>query len=316
MLNVVFKGSLRGGCRVLMLLFLLLPMSLMAEAEVTEANTSDIKVLASIKPLQLIAQAITQSVSDTDVLLPAGTTPHDYALKPSDLGRVYDADLVLWLGAPYETYLAKPVGIRAANDLAVMSYGETDADVHHEGHGHENDSDNEHGHLYGDPHVWFSPEEAWAIAQTVAELLVQKDVAHASQYRANLAAFSDQLKRTDERIKARFTGQNELRYIVYHDAYSHFENHYGLEHLAAVTKQPESKPGAKSLLRLRRTIVEQKVACLFIEPQADLDIVNILKEGNSMQVYQMDPMATDIEATAQGYIQFLEQAAEQLLQCR
>ena len=311
MLNVDFMRGLRHGCRVLVVLCFLLPVRLFAEAEAV--NESGIKVLASIKPLQLIAQAITQGVSDTDVLLPAGTSPHDYALKPSDLVRVYDADLVLWLGAGHESYLAKPVVIRAGNDFAVMSFdggrhaGQDDGDGNH--------NHREHSHLYGDPHVWLSPVEALAIAQALTNLLVQKDEVHAEQYEINLTVFSEKLRQSDERIKAQFAARNEFSYIVYHDAYSHFERRYGLEHLAAVTGQPESKPGAKTLLDLRRAIAEGKATCLFAEPQADVDIVNILKEGNSLQVYQLDPMATDVEATAQGYIQFLERTAKQLLQC-
>lgn len=315
MFEVVCMRRLRVGYRVLMVLCLLLPVRLFASTDIMLADESEVKVLASIKPLQLIAQAITHGVVETDVLLPAGTTPHDYALKPSDLVRVYDADLVLWLGAPYESYLAKPVGIRAANDLAVIALDDADDKVSHEGHDHGDNHLSEHSHLYGDPHVWFSPDEALAIAQALTDMLAQRNVKNAPQYRANLATFNEQLLQVDERIKARFAVQGEPRYFVYHDAYSHFENHYGLAHLAAVTAQPERKPGAKSLLNLRRTILKQQVRCLFTEPQADQGIVNILREDNNIQVYQLDPMATNIEATAQGYIQFLEQTAKQFLQC-
>jgi len=308
--NVVFVGGLRGRCRMLIFLCLLLPLRLVAGVDEGEGNANGIKVLASIKPLQLIAQAITQSVADTEVLLPAGTTPHDYALKPSDLARVYDADLVLWLGAPYEAYLAKPVAIREADDLAVISFDEPVINKHHEGHDHSG-----HSHLYGDPHVWLSPVEALSIAQMLAETLLQRDSANAHQYEANLAIFSEQLQIVDERIKASLDERKGIRYLVYHDAYSYFENHYGLTHVLAVAGQPESKPGAKSLLKLRRAIISEEVGCLFSEPRADSDIVSILKEGNAMQVYQLDPMATDIEAGVAGYIMFLEQTAEQFLAC-
>ena len=47
-------------------------------------NLNHLRFLASIKPLQLISQAITEGVSDTEVLLPAGASPHHYSLKVSD----------------------------------------------------------------------------------------------------------------------------------------------------------------------------------------------------------------------------------------
>ena len=50
------------------------------------ANASEI--LTSIKPIQMITYEITQGVSEPDLLLESNTSPHDYALKPSDVKRV------------------------------------------------------------------------------------------------------------------------------------------------------------------------------------------------------------------------------------
>jgi zinc transport system substrate-binding protein len=46
-----------------------------------QANT----VLTSIKPIQLITLELTKGISQPDVLLASNTSPHDYALRPSDV---------------------------------------------------------------------------------------------------------------------------------------------------------------------------------------------------------------------------------------
>ncbi|HAC68916.1 MAG TPA: zinc ABC transporter substrate-binding protein, partial [Pseudomonas sp.] len=64
---------------------------------------AEVKVLTSIKPLQLIAAAIQDGAGQPAVLLPPGASPHHYALRPSDLRQVREANLVYWIGPDLET---------------------------------------------------------------------------------------------------------------------------------------------------------------------------------------------------------------------
>jgi zinc transport system substrate-binding protein len=48
---------------------------------------AEVKVLTSIKPLQLIAAAVQDGVAIPEVLLPPGASPHNYALRPSDVRK-------------------------------------------------------------------------------------------------------------------------------------------------------------------------------------------------------------------------------------
>ncbi|MGL5007005.1 MAG: zinc ABC transporter substrate-binding protein ZnuA [Plesiomonas sp.] len=66
-------------------------------------------VLTSVKPLGFIASAISDGITTTEVLLPNGASPHDYALRPSDIQRIQGADLVVWVGSDMESFLVKPL---------------------------------------------------------------------------------------------------------------------------------------------------------------------------------------------------------------
>ena len=284
---------------------------LLLSSVVSAQQKQTISVLASIKPLQLIAQAVTHGVTSAQVLLPPGVTPHDYALKPSDLKKVYAADVLLWLGSEIEPYLTKPVKMHRGAQLAAWQLSEkneSEHQGHHEGH-HEG-----HHHLYGDPHIWFGPKEAERVAKDLTQLLITLDDGNALRYQQNLTDFLARLAVTDAKIKTQLA-QAVSNYLVAHDAYSYFESHYGLRHAGVISDNPESKPGAKGLLMLRKTIVEEQVKCLFIEPQTDPRIVSILTEGHAMQVYSLDPMATDIELSKTGYETFLQAAADRFAQC-
>lgn len=71
----------------------------------SKTDNHSLTVMTSIKPLQLITQELTQGVTNTDVLLANNTSPHDYALKPSDVRKLKSVDLLIWVGPGLESFL-------------------------------------------------------------------------------------------------------------------------------------------------------------------------------------------------------------------
>ncbi len=67
------------------------------------------EILVSIKPLGFIVRALADPDDRVEVLVPDGASPHTYHLKPSDLRKLADADLVIWTGPNLESGLTKPV---------------------------------------------------------------------------------------------------------------------------------------------------------------------------------------------------------------
>lgn len=62
--------------------------SFLATAMISSFSASvQADVVVSIRPIGFIAAAIADGVTPTEVLLPDGASPHDYALKPSDLKK-------------------------------------------------------------------------------------------------------------------------------------------------------------------------------------------------------------------------------------
>src|SRR5476649_2597679 len=72
-------------------------------------NTAQASVVASVRPLGFIASAIADGVTPTEILLPDGASPHDFALRPSDLQKMRRADLVVWVGPEMEAFMTKSV---------------------------------------------------------------------------------------------------------------------------------------------------------------------------------------------------------------
>lgn len=82
-------------CYIKTLLFAALSAALWGGA----TQAADAAVVASLKPVGFIASAIADGVTETEVLLPDGASEHDYSLRPSDVKRLQNADLVVcWPG--------------------------------------------------------------------------------------------------------------------------------------------------------------------------------------------------------------------------
>ena len=89
----------------------MLKRTLLSAALLTAAS-AQANVLTTIKPLGFIAAAITDGVTETEVLLPVSASPHDYSLKPSDASKLQSADLVVWVGGGMESFLTKSLNFR------------------------------------------------------------------------------------------------------------------------------------------------------------------------------------------------------------
>lgn len=279
-------------------------------------------VVASVRPLGFIASAIADGVMPTEVLLPDGASPHDFALRPSDIARLRSADLVVWVGPEMEAFMTKSAAQLPPNrqvEIAtlpavkplLMKGGE---DEHDHDHAHENDGD-EHHHGEYNMHVWLSPEIAREAAIVIHDKLVELVPQKKQQLDANLARFEDGLTKTDKNIGTMLQPVQGKGYFVFHDAYGYFEKHFGLSPLGHFTINPEIQPGAQRLHLIRTQLVEQKATCIFAEPQFRPAVITAVAQGTKVRMGTLDPQGSGIELDADSYVNFLSQLANQYLSC-
>ncbi|PVZ85029.1 zinc ABC transporter substrate-binding protein [Serratia sp. S1B] len=301
--------------------YALLASSLMMAGSATAA------VVTSIRPLGFIASAIADGVMPTEVLLPDGASPHDFALRPSDIQRLQNADLVLWVGPDMEAFLSKSLKQLPANkQLAVSELPEVkpllikgDDDDHD--HDHAADSamaaENEHEHHHGEYnlHIWLSPEIAKVTAIAIHDRLLELMPQNKDKLDANLRQFEDQLAQTDKNIVRMLTPVQSKGYFVFHDAYSYFERHFGLSPLGHFTVNPEIQPGAQRLHQIRTQLVEQKAVCVFAEPQFRPAVINAVAKGTQVRSGTLDPLGSGIALGKESYGNFLLSLSNQYLSC-
>ena len=302
-------------------------------------------ILTSIKPLQLIVQDITQGVIESVALLPPGASPHAAALRPSDVKKIKRAKSIYWVGPQLESFLEKSFSKYPAKTHALAALGnaitpataiikqEPAHDEHEEHEGHEEhdeekksaaDEDQQHDHPSKihvhqyrgvDPHIWLSPEVALLIAQQIKEQTSLLYPQHSAQLEENYQRFKQSLAALDLQWKSNFSALRALGFLVFHDAYSRFIEHYQLNQIGALTINPARRPGAKHLAEIRLQIQSSQPLCIFSEPQFSTVAIATITRNTSLRTAELDPLATLIQGSDASYLDFLEDFAQRIIRC-
>ena len=274
----VFKASLRL-CLTLFYLSL-------------AGNAIAADVLASIKPLQLIARAITP---DVEVLIPDGTDMHDFSLKPSSRYKLAQSKLLLWLGPVHEPYLTKIASQQDQQRQLDLSSLLT-------------------GLKPDDPHLWLSPQQAGAIAQHLTERLSQLHPEQANLYQRRLAQFQNQLTTLDTWVKAELAGL-QPDYLVFHDAYYYFEQAYGFKPKAVVSNQHGQNPGAKSWIAILQQVEQGEIRCALITPDTPAAFIGRINTNDKVKIIKLDPLAADVKLESGGYLELIRTTTRAFKAC-
>ena len=292
------------------------------------------KVVASIGPVGSLAAAVMRGVGTPLVLLPAGASPHSYALRPSEARALASADLVLWVGEALETFLEEPLetladparvvelieadGLTLHPTRAGGIWGaEDDGYGHGQGHGHGGGhaATGGDGHDGVDPHLWLDPRNAAAVVDRIADALARRDPGRADTYRANAEAARAGIAALDRELAEALAPLRSRPYVVFHDAYQYLELRYGLHPLGAVSIGPEHGPGAKRLARLRDEIRARGAVCAFREPQFAPRVLDSLSADTGIRIGVLDPLGTGTGASPDDYPRLMRSLAAGLVAC-
>ncbi|WP_075801998.1 zinc ABC transporter substrate-binding protein [Pseudomonas putida] len=283
---------------------------------------AEVRMLTSIQPLQLIAAAVQDGVGKPEVLLPPGASPHHYALRPSDVRRVAEVDLLYWIGPDMEGFLPRVLNSRSKPTVAVqglpgMSLRHFGEDSHsHEEHADDPD-EHDHDHRPGtlDAHLWLSTVNARVIAARMAADLSAADPANAARYQSNLKGFEQRLDVLDQNLKQRLAGVGDKPFFVFHEAFDYFESAYGVKHTGVFSVAQEVQPGAQHVAAMRKRLQEVGKTCVFSEPPLRPRLAETLTAGLPVKLAELDALGGTLAVDAKGYETLLTNLGNGLAGC-
>jgi len=266
-------------------------------------------IVASIRPLALIARAVSGDQIRVRQLVPDGASSHDYQLRPSDRVALGAADIVLWTGPAHEQFLRKTLD----NSRALLITAQALPGIRL----HAQRSLDGATVLPGtvDPHLWLDADNAVVIAVAVAESLAARDPAHAAAYRHNAAVFSARMAAFKARNASRFQRLNAHAVVAYHDAYQYLEPALGLVYRGALTTHEAGRTGARHFLLMSQRIQGEGVSCLLADPGFDVALAQRAFAGHVASFTAVDEFFAGAPFDAKGYEAGLMQMADGIYRC-
>ena len=161
-----------------------------------------------------------------------------------------------------------------------------------------------------------SPAISQIVAQKVADKLTEQHPDKKELIAKNLADFNRTLTEQSDKIKAQLAPLKDKGFFVFHDAYSYFNEAYGLNQTGYFTINPLVAPGAKTIAHIKEEIEEHHVNCLFAEPQFTPKVIDSLAQKyKSLMLVVLDPIGDNVQLGPNSYANFLQATADSYAQC-
>ncbi len=201
-----------------------------------------------------------------DVLLPAGTDPHNFDPTPQDMAKIAEADIVFANGGGLEEFLDNLIESAGTADRVVHVSEDIDfltsedEEGAHEGDGHHHD-----GH---DPHTWTDPNNVMVWVHTIENKLGEADPKNAAAYAANAEAYEAELEALDAWIREQVAQvpEENRKLITNHTVFGYFADEYGFEQVGALIPgfSTLAEPSAQELAGIEDTIRGLGVKAIFV----------------------------------------------------
>ena len=288
----------------------------------TIANFANAKVISSVKPIGFITEAIVSGVTDTDIILPDGASPHTYYLKPSDLAKLKSAELVIWVGKDMEAFMPtilknidkqKQIELMTVPEIKSLLRTSHDKHEQEDAHSHDEVSQGHHGEY--DEHIWLSPKIAKIIAQSIHDRLITLYPDKSTLIDENLDEFITKLTETEQNIAKKLITVQNRGYFVFHDAYGYFEAQFGLKKLGSFTINPAVQPGVQKVYAIQQKLKDHQAVCVFREPQFSPAVIEKIVSGTDVRIGELNPLGTSITLSKGAYSQFLSNLTQRLMDC-
>ena len=206
-----------------------------------------ISAVTTLYPLYEFAREVGGENADVYLLLPPGAEAHTFEPRPSDIIRVSNADVFIYIGAgmePWAHSIVEGAGnkgllvLDASSKVSLIKSGE-----HHHEDEVEDEEQEEHHHGEYDPHIWMDFENDKKIVNAIAEAFSEKDPANREFYFRNAIEYNEKLSALHQEYLSSLSG---CRYNVIisagHNAFSYLAHKYGLEIVSAYGISPDSEP--------------------------------------------------------------------------
>lgn len=248
-------------------------------------------VTVSILPQKYFVDQIAGDLLQVNVLVPPGSSPHNYSILPSQMKDM--AKSKVWLQIGLLTF-EDAIGDKLSDinkDLTIINCSEgidpiAGSECEEEGHDHA------HHEAY-DPHIWLAPAESKIIAQNTLKALKAGFPQHATIFDTNYERLISKIDSISALIDQKLASLTNRNILIFHPALGYYARQFALTQTALELDGKEPSPKhMKSIVDLAR---EQNIRVIFIQKEFDAENAQQLARELDGEVVIIDPLDYDWE---------------------
>lgn len=273
------------------------------------------RVVTDIPALHSLVQQVMGTLGQPQVLLEQGANPHSYQLRPRDARALQDADLVVWVGPELTPWLDRV--LHNSPDSARITLLEDQATgLRHLDDQPDHDTSHGHAHHGVDPHAWLDPDNGITWTRAIASELSRLDPGNADIYAANAEAAAERITTAKDDITVQLAAVQNRPFLVFHDAYGYFSDHFGLTVAAALAESDAQMPGAGELRELRELSTSGQIVCAFPDAQHDAQLIQTVTEDSLVRIGDpLDASGSTLPLGPDLYETLLRDMADTIADC-
>ena len=287
-------------------------------------------VITTIQPINALVNAVIGNTGGSTSLIPSEVSPHEFKLKPSDVKKLQDGNIIFYISNHLESSITKvfknlPKNIKIVNlmeetginHLAIRDNEAWERHDHHDDHDKHAKKDDDHDDhdKEDDVHIWLDPDNAIKIIQKVNKELSLLFPENSQIYNKNATNIINKITELKSELKEELLSIKDKPYIVFHDAYQYFEKVFGLNAVGSIALEDDVATSPKQISYIRNKIIKSNVSCVFQEPQFDSKLVKTVVEGTDAKIGTLDPLGVDIANKKDFYLQLLRNMSKSLKEC-
>ncbi|MBC1482004.1 zinc ABC transporter substrate-binding protein [Listeria sp. FSL L7-1485] len=281
---------------------------------VNEAKDEQLKIVTTFYPMYDFTKNVAGENASIEMLIDAGTEPHDYEPSAKDIASIETADVFIYNSADMETWVPSVLKSLDSKKLTVIDASKgiqlvegIEEGEEHEGHEHDGEAAHHHEH---DPHVWLSPVLAQAEVINIQKGLAKADKSSAPTYEANAEKYIDKLKALDNEYKTAFKGAKQRDFVTQHAAFQYLAAEYGLHQVAVAGLAPDQEPSPARLAKLQEYIEANHIQTIYFEEIASPKVAKTLANETGANLEVLSPiegLTAEQQEKGMDYISYMQQ---------
>ena len=252
----------------------------------SEDNT--LNVLASVSFLADIAQNVAGDRVQVDSLLPVGADPHAYEATPSDVVRISESTVLILNGLEYEHFIESLLENAGGERLVITA--SDGLEPHSIDDEEEGETEDEHGHEAGDPHMWLDPVLVVTYVENIRDGLSAADPEGSETYKANAEAYIAELEELDAFIRQQVESIPTQRRLLVtnHEALGYFAERYGFQVVDTLLPGSSSNASAsaREIAAAIETIKSSGAPAIFLDEMENASLANQISAETGVKVVE------------------------------